>query len=243
MPWFKVDDALATHDKVLAAGNAAMGLWVRAGAWSAQHLTDGFVPLHAVKLLGNVGQARALVTAGLWVEADKGYRFHEWHDYQPTREKVEADRREARDRMQRLRKGKKGSAEVRANNGERSAEVRNPEVRDPVPSRPLSVVQPSSQSSSVAREVDEDGLTRIQQALNNCPKTHARKTADFILAKAPGDVKRPVSYVLKAIEDEPALYAYRRGNPTRADECEIHAGEWADACRACAIDARLGGTA
>lgn len=31
MPWFKVDDTLALHGKVVAAGNPAMGLWVRAG--------------------------------------------------------------------------------------------------------------------------------------------------------------------------------------------------------------------
>jgi len=43
MPWFKVDDTLAFHAKVVAAGNAAMGLWVRAGAHSMQQLTDGFI--------------------------------------------------------------------------------------------------------------------------------------------------------------------------------------------------------
>ena len=41
MTWFRVDDTLAMHPKVYAAGNAAMGLWVRAGAWSMQQLTDG----------------------------------------------------------------------------------------------------------------------------------------------------------------------------------------------------------
>lgn len=34
MSWFKVDDHLAFHRKTLAAGNEAMGLWVRAGSWS-----------------------------------------------------------------------------------------------------------------------------------------------------------------------------------------------------------------
>ena len=53
MPWFKVDDNLAFHHKVVAAGNAAMGLWVRAGAMCAQQLTDGFVPDHMVNTLGS----------------------------------------------------------------------------------------------------------------------------------------------------------------------------------------------
>lgn len=104
-----------------------------------------------------------------------------------------------------------------------------------------SVVASSSQSSNSTRELDEDGLTRIRQAIGSgCTKAHARKSADFILAKAPTDVRNPVAYVIKAIRDEPELYRYHRGNPTKATECPTHAGEWADACRACALDAKLG---
>lgn len=72
MPWFKVDDGLPDHPKVLLAGNAAMGLWVRAGAWSMKHLTDGFIPEAFVRLLGTAKEARALVTAGLWVKVEGG---------------------------------------------------------------------------------------------------------------------------------------------------------------------------
>lgn len=98
------------------------------------------------------------------------------------------------------------------------------------------VVALSSQSSSVARELGEDGLTRIRQALNGCPEAHARKAAAFVLAKAPADVRNPVAYVLAAIADEPEAYRYRRGNPAKADECPEHAGQWADHCAGCAAD-------
>ena len=239
--WFKVDDALATHDKVLMAGNAAMGLWVRAGAWSAQHLTDGFVPAHAVKLLGNLAQAKALVTAGLWHKVDGGFQFHEWHDYQPTREAVEAERAAARERMRKIRNGPR-SGDVRANTAERSAEVRDPSVRDPrpVPSRPLTVVTTSSQSSSAPSELDDDGLTRIKRATKG-NDDHARKTAEFILAKAPADVRNPTAYVLAAINEDPAAYRFKRGNPKKGDECPTHAGQWADACAGCAADRKAAG--
>ena len=53
MPWFRVDDTFSHHAKVMAAGNAAIGLWVRAGAWSMQQLTDGFIPTHVAKQLGS----------------------------------------------------------------------------------------------------------------------------------------------------------------------------------------------
>ena len=53
MSWFKVDDQLAFNAKVVAAGNEAMGLWVRAGSWSAAQLTDGFIPEHMANAMAN----------------------------------------------------------------------------------------------------------------------------------------------------------------------------------------------
>lgn len=98
MPWFKVDDHLATHAKVVQAGNTAMGLWVRCGSWSSQHLTDGYVPAHVVTMLGRPAQADALVKAGLWEREGEGWRFRDWFDYQPTAEQaaeIKEKRREA----------------------------------------------------------------------------------------------------------------------------------------------------
>jgi hypothetical protein len=95
MPWFKVDDQFATHPKVVSVPLAATGLWVRAGSWSSQHLTDGYVPRSALPLLGaRASHAVALVKAGLWVEELDGWRFHDWPDYQPSAEET----RRARDR-------------------------------------------------------------------------------------------------------------------------------------------------
>lgn len=103
MPWFRVDDTFAHHAKVMAAGNAACGLWVRAGAWSMQQLSDGFVPLHVARQLGTRGEAARLCEVGLWLEKDDGYLFHEWTGRQPSRVQVEADREAARERQRRAR--------------------------------------------------------------------------------------------------------------------------------------------
>lgn len=93
MTWFKVDDTLALHPKAVAAGNAAMGLWVRAGSWSAQQRKDGYVPARMISTLGGRKRdAERLVVAGLWVQADGGYRFHEWQQANPTRAQIEAER-------------------------------------------------------------------------------------------------------------------------------------------------------
>lgn len=103
MPWFKVDDTFPHHAKAMAAGNAACGLWVRAGAWAMQQLSDGFIPLHVARQLGTKTEARRLVEAGLWIEKDDGYQFHEWHQRQPSRVQIEADRQATRERQRRAR--------------------------------------------------------------------------------------------------------------------------------------------
>lgn len=102
--WFKVDDQLALHMKALTAGNEALGLWVRAGSWCGAQLTDGFVPDRIVKALdGTRADTTRLVQAGLWERVDGGYQFHEWHEYQPTKAEVLADRKAAKERMKNLR--------------------------------------------------------------------------------------------------------------------------------------------
>ncbi len=108
IPWFKVDDTLAFHAKTLAAGNAAMGLWVRAGSWSMQTLSDGYVPTDAVRQMGGLSLAKKLVAAGLWVEKDGGYAFHEWTERQPSRAKVKADREANAERLRKWRERKAG---------------------------------------------------------------------------------------------------------------------------------------
>ena len=112
MAWFKVDDNLAFHHKAVAAGNAAMGLWVRAGAWSRSAATDGFLPDVIVAALGTTSQAKKLVAVGLWDRMPSGYAFHQWDERQPSRaemeqEKAENARRqqEWRDRQKRRTKG------------------------------------------------------------------------------------------------------------------------------------------
>ena len=88
MPWFRVDDSLDTHHKAIAAGNEALGLWVRCGAYAARHLTDGFIPESIALLYGSRALADTLVAAKLWRRAKGGWQMHDYLDRNPSREEV-----------------------------------------------------------------------------------------------------------------------------------------------------------
>ena len=130
MPWFKVDDGLHSHPKFMDLPLESVGLWTMAGAFSSAYLTDGLITHRQVARLGGTeDDARALVDAGLWDEADNGYKFHDWEDYQPTRAQVESERAAARERMRKRRRNvggqfEGGSPEVRPNTQRTSGEVR-----------------------------------------------------------------------------------------------------------------------
>jgi hypothetical protein len=105
MPWFKVDDQLAFHPKVLACPPTSLALWLRAGAWCAGQLTDGRLPAAMLSPFGcRRRDAEKLVEVGLWEHTEDGYRFRNWEEYQPTKAQVEAERAKNKERQSRWRK-------------------------------------------------------------------------------------------------------------------------------------------
>jgi hypothetical protein len=92
----KVDDKLHDHRKARAAGATAMGVWVLAGSWSADNLTDGFIPATILPRWGRPRDANRLTEVGLWhvdeQDGEKGWRFHEWAERQPLRAQKLAER-------------------------------------------------------------------------------------------------------------------------------------------------------
>lgn len=117
MTWFKVDDKLHAHKKARKAGKAAMGLWVLAGSWSADNLTDGFIPATQISAcLGTRTDAARLVSAGLWIpcviDGEDGWLFKDWPTYNPLREEVEQKREETAERVRKWRERQKEKARL-----------------------------------------------------------------------------------------------------------------------------------
>ena len=91
MAWFKVDDRLWAHPKIVALPLTALGLWVKAGSYCAAYETDGALDRHMIGTLGaQKRDSDRLVKAGLWSETETGYVFHDWDQYQPTKRQLEA---------------------------------------------------------------------------------------------------------------------------------------------------------
>lgn len=100
-----------------------MGLWALAGSHSMCYLTDGFIEGWFVDSFPN-GRAIAerLVESGLWLDAEGGYQFHDWGEYQPTRESVQAEREAAAERKRRWKEKRDAERKAeRDRNGQKNA--------------------------------------------------------------------------------------------------------------------------
>jgi len=111
MAWFRIDDNFHQHPKVMRAGNAAVGLWVRCGAYSSSYLTDGHVQTEVATAMGSRREVDALLAAKLWVPNGDGFVMPDYLDYNPSAEQVRAERAAARERQAKRRRNGNGAYE------------------------------------------------------------------------------------------------------------------------------------
>jgi hypothetical protein len=118
MGWVRLDDNFADHPKVIALSDSAFRLYIEALCYSNRQLTDGFIPNAVYLKLSTDDEADYLIDAGLWEEVHgnvispdltTGYQIRSYTEYQPTREKVEEKREQAKERLRRYRE-KHGNA-------------------------------------------------------------------------------------------------------------------------------------
>ena len=76
MVWFRIDNDLPLNPKVVEAGNSAMGLWLRARAWTVTNRTK-VIPARIAHRLGAKQLCRQLIRAGLFTETPDGYTVHD----------------------------------------------------------------------------------------------------------------------------------------------------------------------
>ena len=106
MTWVRLDDKLPRHPKVMALGklrHPALGVHVEALCYCSEYLTDGILPAEYVRRCQR-RLVEALVSVGIRHRLGDGtVQVHDYLDYNPSREAVNAKRTEARVRMNILR--------------------------------------------------------------------------------------------------------------------------------------------
>lgn len=167
MTWARLDDRFPEHPKVLSVGPFGLAVFVRALCYSARNLTDGFIPDAATasfsvdfartsRAASAVDWPSRLVAAGLWDRVDGGFAIHDYLSYNPSKEKVLAERHANAERIKRWR-GEHRNAESNAVTGDARNAVTNGDVTGGVtviPSPSPSRTQEEEGSSSGRSPVD-----------------------------------------------------------------------------------------
>jgi hypothetical protein len=97
MTWTKLSDDFDQHPKIIAAGPLAELLHIHGLIYCNRYLTDGHIPATAVRRLITVPEKRLverLVELGIWLTVKDGYQIHDFSEYQSTRAKVLAERKQ-----------------------------------------------------------------------------------------------------------------------------------------------------
>jgi hypothetical protein len=200
VPWFRLDDSFHSHPKVIAAGNEAVGLYVRCGTYAAQHSTDGFIPEQVALLYGTQKLADTLVRAKLWRRVRGGWRMPDYLDYNPSKEAVDKERKAAAERQKRRREGMLSRRDSAVTNA----------VSPPAPSRPVPGLNGSAGNQSADRNArareNPDLIDSIMKELLEATGRHvtpewaAKVRAHILNGRQPSN---PGAYIRQAIRSEP----------------------------------------
>jgi hypothetical protein len=238
MVWFKVDDSFYRSAKVRKLGKrrvsaqskvAATGLWTLSGDWSADNLTDGFIPWEVIEEWDpDRNLAGRLLDCGLWVETERdgepGCQFHDWGDWQPTRDQVVQRRKADTERRARWREAKRSNGgghavtvaetepasrqESRRDAGRESPRESRPGSALPDPTRP----DPLSTSRG---DVESDGSCFVADEVETS-RRDAGRDAGLVSPPAGGRATRGTR-IPDDFEVTPAMVTWSRENTPHAD--------------------------
>lgn len=212
MSWARIDDGMPENLKVAPLSDGAFRAYVSSICYAARNLTDGFVPNKKAREMAGRPRVVQELVPSLWEVVDGGYMVHDYLDYNPTREKVLAERQAARDRMYAVR-----SRDVRPNKT-RSSHSPYP---DPVsPSGFIDQEPPVPRPPSLPNGAGEPGFVvlPVVRAFEQCfgrllspmeienikalEEEHPRDRIDYALRETAALGKRSVRYVQRVCETQ-----------------------------------------
>lgn len=177
MPWGKMDDKFHRNRKVrklrrMRGGVEALGVWAYRWSWCLDDVDlTGMVPEDELDER-ELKAAPKLVEVGLWDEVEGGFRFHDFNEYNPTKEQVE--RKKERDRQR--------AAALRAEEKTRNSEQTSKNTGD------LELVACDSPANR-KRVADESSPARVSPSPS---PSHAQPNSDC-LQGGPPEASAPAS--------------------------------------------------
>lgn len=209
MPWVKFSDDWYDDPKIIAAGDTAALLWVKAVSWSARNLTDGLIPAELLpRLLTSPDTptiASRLIDLGLFVEdISGGYQIANFLEYQKSRAEVMEAREKEAERKRNARASTSGNRP--SGRGPDSGDRPPSPDPDPVPDE-----KPSSSSSVLPLDTVLHGV-RIEDVYEAVATMRAaartdlknpKRWQDRVKANLPEQIEADVVRAIEAF-DEPA---------------------------------------
>ena len=154
MAYVRLDDGWLENPKLAQAGSLAAHLYAAGITYANRHLTDGYIPSGILnrlvdydgvkwngKAVTNRLLSERLVAEGLWIEREDGWTIHDYLEFQPTREYVEAKRSSVSDI--RRAAGSKGGSNSQANRKQTGSKPS---------SKPEAKIKPQTQTQTQTQE-------------------------------------------------------------------------------------------
>lgn len=220
MRFWRVEENAMDNPKFIAISTKAWRLWCEGNAYCQKSLTDGAIPVKAAKGFRYYSRAalRELLTVHvpekgpLWHEDGPFYRVHDYLDWNEPREKVIANRKAGKERLDRWRAGQA------AKRGETPLPETRYETPCDVPSKQNRTEQ-VQKSTAAARRTGPVEITEATFALYCRIATEARQTSN---ARDRDDTVSNVTAIFKDLCASRAI-AYDTADAPRAIEAAMRA--------------------
>lgn len=122
MRYMRIEENAMDHPKFIALNAGAWRLWCEGGTYCQKHLTDGLIPMSALKGFRyySAGAMKQLLEAlvpskgPLWHRVDGGIQVHDYLDHNESRERVLKMRQDGKDRLERWKAEKAAKVDKNA---------------------------------------------------------------------------------------------------------------------------------
>lgn len=188
MPWWRIDEHAMDHPKFLALSDGAWRLWCEGQSYCQKHLTNGRIPLAALKgfryysagRLKNLLATIVLDKGPCWHLEGETVEVHDFLDWNDDRDTVLRNRQQSKERKQRWRTERHGSGNASGNASRNaSPDAARNASKDATPLREVVCSSSGSSSSDLSPPKAEPAFVERRTA-SRTTDLEALRAGDFV---------------------------------------------------------------